>query len=71
MLTRRAYADMPAKHQDTLIGEHFIAVLCKSIKRFFSMKDHEMFSATVRIAKGIKYNYEIVNGKAPRLKANE
>eukprot|EP00112_Aurelia_sp_Birch-Aquarium-sp1_P024200 Seg753.4 transcript_id=Seg753.4/GoldUCD/mRNA.D3Y31 product="hypothetical protein" protein_id=Seg753.4/GoldUCD/D3Y31 len=71
ILTRRAYADMPATHQDTLMREHFISGLRKSIQRLLNLKDPETFSEAVRVAKGIEYNDEYVDGKAPWLKATE
>ena len=42
--------------------------LRKSIQRLVSLKDAETFSEAVRVAKGIEYNDEYVDGKAPLVK---
>ena len=62
---------MQATHQDTLMREHFILGLRKSTQCLVTLKDPGKFSEAVRVAKGIGYNDEYVDWKAPWLKTAE
>ena len=42
-LVRRAYAEMPVKHQDTLMREHFVNGLCPALKKIVLISDPKDF----------------------------
>ncbi len=69
-LLRRAYADMPVEHQDTLMREHFVNGLRPEIKRIVLIADPKTFLKAMELAKREEINEQITNGTAPWVRPN-
>ena len=64
-LVRRAYAEMPVEHQDTLMREHFVNGLRPDLKRIVLICDPQEFSKAVEYAKREEINDQVTNGAVP------
>ena len=64
-LVRRAYAEMPVEHQDTLMREHFVNGLRPTLKRIVLISDPKDFQKALEVAKREEINDQISNGSAP------
>ena len=64
-LVRRAYAEMPLEHQDTLMREHFVNGLRPDLKRIILITDPKTFNQAVDVAKREEINEQVTNGSAP------
>ncbi len=64
-LVRRAYAEMPLEHQDTLMREHFVNGLRPDLKRIILISDPKTFNQAVDVAKREEINEQVTNGSAP------
>ena len=62
---RRAYAEMPLEHQDTLMREHFVNGLRPDLKRIILIIDPKTFNQAVDVAKREEINEQVTNGSAP------
>ena len=67
-LVRRAYAEMPVEHQDTLMREHFVNWLRPDLKRIVLISDPKSFTQALELAKWEEINNQIANGSAPWVK---
>ena len=64
-LVRRAYAEMPVEHQDTLMREHFVNGLRPDLKRIVLISDPRTFQQAMDLAKREEINEQVTNGSAP------
>lgn len=64
-LVRRAYAEMPVEHQDTLMREHFVNGLRPALKRIVLISDPKDFQKALEVAKREEINDQVSNGSAP------
>ena len=69
LLVRRAYAEMPLEHQDTLMREHFVNGLRPDLKRIVLISDPKTFNNALDLAKREEINEQIASGSAPWVKA--
>ncbi len=67
-LVRRAYAEMPVEHQDTLMREHFVNGLRPELKRMVLISDPKSFNKALELAKREEINDKITNGYNPWMK---
>ena len=70
-LVRKAYADMPVNHQDTLMREHFINGLRPSLRRLVLIGDPSKFEDALTIARREEIHDELAHGSAPWVKPNQ
>ena len=64
-LVRRAYAEMPVEHQDTLVRVYFVNGLRPTLKRIVLISDPKDFQKNLEVAKREEINDQISNGSAP------
>jgi len=69
LLVRRAYAEMPLEHQDTLMREHYVNGLRPDLKRIVLISDPQTFNNALDLAKREEINEQIASGSAPWVKA--
>ena len=69
LLVRRAYAEMPLEHQDTLMREHVVNGLRPDLKRIVLISDPKTFNNALNLAKREEINEQIASGSAPWVKA--
>ncbi len=68
LLVRRAHAEMPVEHQDTLMREHFVNGLRPALKRIVLISDPKTFLRALEVAKREKINDQVSNGSSPWVK---
>eukprot|EP00795_Rhopilema_esculentum_P001917 gene1917-16424_t len=70
-LVRKAYADMPARHQDTLMREHFVNGLRPSLRRLVLIADPKRFEDALSTARREEIHDQVVSGAAPWVKPDK